>query len=135
MNSAKQCVNNEPMWGYCSRAEKKKKKKKKKGRKRRREETRNPNGTDINFALVVVHGTVLYVTLILHYFGWYKCVRALHLVAVHSIRLFVTSILHYFLVLIVGRFEFMIYMIYCESLLFWIIINSNGKIIEFFIVK
>ena len=37
-----------------------------------------------------------YVTLILHYFGWYKCVRALHLVAVHSIRLFVTSILHYF---------------------------------------
>ena len=29
MNSAKQCVNSEPMWGYCSRAEKKKKKKKK----------------------------------------------------------------------------------------------------------
>ena len=62
---------------------------------------------DINFALVVVHGTLLHVTLILHYFGWYTCVRALHLVAVHSIRLFVTSILHYFLVLIVvGRFEF-----------------------------
>ena len=38
MNGAKQCVNSEPMWGYCSRA-------KKKRRKRRREETRNPNGT------------------------------------------------------------------------------------------
>ena len=25
MNSAKQYVNSEPMWGYCSRAEKKKK--------------------------------------------------------------------------------------------------------------
>ena len=24
MNSAKQCVNSEPMWGYCSRAGKKK---------------------------------------------------------------------------------------------------------------
>ena len=24
MNSDKQCVNSEPMWGYCSRAEKKK---------------------------------------------------------------------------------------------------------------
>ena len=23
MNSTKQCVNSEPMWGYCSRAEKK----------------------------------------------------------------------------------------------------------------
>ena len=30
MNSAKQCVNSEPMWGYCSRAEKKKKKKRQK---------------------------------------------------------------------------------------------------------
>ena len=29
MNSAKQCVNSEPMWGYWTRAEKKKKKKKK----------------------------------------------------------------------------------------------------------
>ena len=29
MNSVKQYVNSEPMWGYCSRAEKKKKKKKK----------------------------------------------------------------------------------------------------------
>ena len=26
VNSAKQYVNSEPMWGYCSRAEKKKKK-------------------------------------------------------------------------------------------------------------
>ena len=34
MNSAKQCVNSEPMWGYCSRIEKKKKKKS--GRKRGR---------------------------------------------------------------------------------------------------
>ena len=75
-------------------------------------------------------------TLILHYFGWYTCVRALHLVAVHSIRLFVTSILHYFLVLIVvGRFEFMIHMIYGESSLLWIIINSDGKIIESLIVE
>ena len=36
INSAKQYVNSEPMWNYCSRAEKKK--------KRRREETRNANG-------------------------------------------------------------------------------------------
>ena len=41
MNSAKQCVNSEPMWGYCLRAEKKKKKKK---RKRGREKTRYANG-------------------------------------------------------------------------------------------
>ena len=41
MNSTKQCVNSEPMWGYCSRA--RKKKKIKKGRKRRRDETRYPN--------------------------------------------------------------------------------------------
>ena len=31
--------------------------------------------------------------------------------------------------------EFMIYMIYGESLLLWIIINSNDKIIESLIVK
>ena len=30
MNSAKQCVNSEPMWGYCSHAEKEKKKKRQK---------------------------------------------------------------------------------------------------------
>ena len=30
INSTKQCVNSEPMWGYCSRTETKKKKKKKK---------------------------------------------------------------------------------------------------------
>ena len=40
MNSTKQCVNSEPMWDYCSRAQKKKKNK---GRKRRRDETRYPN--------------------------------------------------------------------------------------------
>ena len=47
MNSAKQCVNSEPMWGYCSRAEKKKKKKKKKKAENvdaaKRQETRKPN--------------------------------------------------------------------------------------------
>ena len=28
MNSIKQCMNSEPMWGYCSRTEKKKRKRK-----------------------------------------------------------------------------------------------------------
>ena len=38
MNSTKQFVNSEPMWGYCSRAKKNKKK------TRGREKTRKPNG-------------------------------------------------------------------------------------------
>lgn len=49
-----------------------------------------------NFALVAVHCTLLYVTLILRYFGWYTWVRELHLVAVHSTLLCVILILHYF---------------------------------------
>ena len=53
MNSAKQCVNSEPMWGYCSRAQKKKKKKK--GRKRRREETRYANGHN---KVIVLHALI-----------------------------------------------------------------------------
>ena len=46
MNSAKQCVNSEPMWGYCSHAEKEKRKKKKKAENvdaAKRQETRKPN--------------------------------------------------------------------------------------------
>ena len=41
MNSAKQGVNSEPMWGYCSRAEKKKKAENVDAAKRQK--TRKPN--------------------------------------------------------------------------------------------
>ena len=42
MNSAKQYMNSEPMWSYCSRAEKKKKKAENVDTAKR-EETRKPN--------------------------------------------------------------------------------------------
>ena len=42
MNSAKQCVNSEPIWGYCSRAEKKKKNTENVDAAKR-QETRKPN--------------------------------------------------------------------------------------------
>ena len=51
MNSTKQCVNSEPMWGYCSRAEKKKKKKKAENvDAAKRQETRKPNTHSKAFA-------------------------------------------------------------------------------------
>ena len=51
MNSAKQCVNSEPMWGYCSHAEKEKKKKKAENvDAAKRQETRKPN-THIEFSI------------------------------------------------------------------------------------
>ena len=43
LNSAKQYVNSEPMWGYCSRVEKKKKKKAENVDAAKRQETRKSN--------------------------------------------------------------------------------------------
>ena len=55
MNSVKQCVNSEPMWGYCSRAEKKKKRAENVDAAKR-QETRKPN-THMNACLVVQNST------------------------------------------------------------------------------
>ena len=55
MNSVKQCVNSEPMWGYCSRAGEKKKKKER--QKTWTWKTRYANGTYIAFLHILsFHG-------------------------------------------------------------------------------